>query len=322
MVVGYSLGNRSESENEIQVLGEDENNVLTYSKALPIFLSGMSREIYPYIGTNKKRSLTVPYSTIKSTKQARTNGVREAYYVTGERPDKYTQIRSTLDLWGFGSYLDYLYTVCELGFLEGLIPVLDVGFLSPQEMKRLSEICALIKIVFEKTSSSGADEEGKKNFERKFDLQTKSLEWAGKLQIPTVSGIVVGQGETKKERKTYLERIAGVHRRHGTIHEVILQNFVPKPDSKKKQKQPPTKTLMLETAEMAMAILPDDISIIVPIALNPDIEDFIKGFDRTKGDKFSGGAHTRRKRTASARNRKRTTRKHRKRGKKTRKLRK
>jgi hypothetical protein len=37
------------------------------------------------------------------------------------------------------------------------------------------------------------------------------------------------------------------------------------------------------------------------------IEDFIKNFDRTKRQKFSGGARTRRKRPASARNRKRTT---------------
>ena len=53
-----------------------------------------------------------------------------------------------------------------------------------------------------------------------------------------------------------------------------------------------------------------------------DLEDFIKGFDKTKRDKFSGGARTRRKRPASARNRKRTTRKRGRRGKKTRKVRK
>jgi hypothetical protein len=53
-----------------------------------------------------------------------------------------------------------------------------------------------------------------------------------------------------------------------------------------------------------------------------DIEDFIKNFDRTKRQKFSGGARTRRKRPASARNRKRTTQKRGRRGKKTRKVRK
>lgn len=53
-----------------------------------------------------------------------------------------------------------------------------------------------------------------------------------------------------------------------------------------------------------------------------DLEDFVKNFDRTKREKFSGGARTRRKRPASARNRKRTTRKRGRRGNKTRKVRK
>ena len=38
-------------------------------------------------------------------------------------------IQSTLELWGFNSYVEYLYTMCELGFLEGLIPVIEFDFL-------------------------------------------------------------------------------------------------------------------------------------------------------------------------------------------------
>ena len=46
-------------------------------------------------------------------------------------------IRLKLDLWGFSSYADYLYTVAEICFLEGLIPVIDAGVLTPTELKKL-----------------------------------------------------------------------------------------------------------------------------------------------------------------------------------------
>ena len=79
----------------------------------------------------------VPYSTIKLCKHARLEGAREVMYISGERPDKFPHVRALLDLWGFESYVDYVYTVSELGFLEGFIPVVELGFLSPVELKRL-----------------------------------------------------------------------------------------------------------------------------------------------------------------------------------------
>ena len=71
--------------------------------------------------------------------------VREAHYEVFHRPDRSTSLRAMLDLWGFDSYVNYLYTVCELGFLEGVIPVVDFGFLTPDEMKHLSEVASIIK---------------------------------------------------------------------------------------------------------------------------------------------------------------------------------
>jgi FO synthase len=57
----------------------------------------------------------------------------------------------------------------------------------------------------------------------------ETIRAAGELRIPFTSGILVGIGESPDERIAALEALAEVHREHGHLQEVILQNFVPHP---------------------------------------------------------------------------------------------
>jgi FO synthase len=59
------------------------------------------------------------------------------------------------------------------------------------------------------------------------ERRLETIRAAGELQIPFTSGILVGIGETARERIESLEAIAALHAEHGHIQEVILQNFVP-----------------------------------------------------------------------------------------------
>ncbi|MFC1755300.1 7,8-didemethyl-8-hydroxy-5-deazariboflavin synthase subunit CofG [Thermoproteota archaeon] len=286
MVVGYSLGHKNNPEEEIKVLGEDEPNIITYSGCVNFVLSRLCRNECPYCDFQGKDKLTVPYSIIKMAKTARANGIRAAFFEAGERPDTFPFVRSTLDLWGFSSYLDYVYTVCELVFLEGLIPIIDIGFLTPTEMKKLSEICALIKIMLDPCEKNRIQSNDKVQ-EKKHELRIKSLQWAGKLKFPVITGLLVGSGETKAQRVEALETIAAIHKEYGHVHEVLLQNFIPPPGSAFANKGA-SRELMLETVKLAFHILPDDISIIVPIACNPEFKDFINAGIRDLGRIFKG----------------------------------
>jgi FO synthase len=51
------------------------------------------------------------------------------------------------------------------------------------------------------------------------------MEDAGRLAIPFTTGILVGIGETARERAASLFAIREVHRRYGHVQEVIVQNF-------------------------------------------------------------------------------------------------
>lgn len=297
MVVGYSLGNRNDPDNDIQVLGEDDDNVLTYTRSLNVVLTRMCRNECPYCSFQKKDNLAVPYSTIRRAKDARATGAREALVAAGERPDRFAHIRSVLDLWGFESYLDYMYTVCELGFLEGLIPVLEVGFLSPPELKRLQEICALVKVMLDSTDANNYQKLHPKSPGKKMSIRLKVLEWAGKLSFPAVTGIMVGIGENKTHRKDALNEIAGVHQTYGNVHEVLIQNFVTQKGTKFEKHSSTDEKLLLETVELARNILPDDVPVTVPIEYVSNIENFIKAGVRdlgriTEGTPLFGGGHS------------------------------
>ena len=52
---------------------------------------------------------------------------------------------------------------------------------------------------------------------------------AGELRIPFTSGILIGIGETARERVEALLALRALHEAHGHIQEVIVQNFRAKP---------------------------------------------------------------------------------------------
>src|SRR6185437_3925657 len=51
---------------------------------------------------------------------------------------------------------------------------------------------------------------------------------AGRARVPFTTGILVGIGETRRERLDALLAIQAAHARHGHVQEVIVQNFLPK----------------------------------------------------------------------------------------------
>ena len=100
-------------ELDVKVLGENEKNIVTYSLALTLPVTRFCKNACVYCNFSKNESLVIPYSTIKHSKLARNKGAREIYLVGGERPDTSQIIRTDLDLWGFNSYVDYLYNLAE-----------------------------------------------------------------------------------------------------------------------------------------------------------------------------------------------------------------
>ena len=98
----------------------------------------------------------------------------------------------------------------------------------------------------------------------------ETLRLAGELRVPFTTGILIGIGETREERIEALEAIAALHREHGHIQEVIVQNFRAKPGTKMAAHAEPSLDDLLWTAAVARLVLPADVHVQCPPNLSYD----------------------------------------------------
>jgi FO synthase len=92
---------------------------------------------------------------------------------------------------------------------------------------------------------------------------------AGELRIPFTTGILIGIGETARERVESLLAIRDLHAKHGHIQEVIVQNFLPKPGTDMAEHPEAGDRLELQTAAVARLLLGERWNIQAPPNLNP-----------------------------------------------------
>lgn len=256
-----------------------DKNIVTYSRSMTVNLSRICANVCSYCNYPQNKldqsgyELIVPYSTIKLCTAARKQGVKEVRFVSGDRPDNFAAVRARLDLWGFQSYIEYVYTVCELVFLEGLIPSIEIGYVTKEELaiiRRMSTaIVCMLDTVDDHILTKYAPE-------RTLNSRLEVIKYAGEGKVPVTTGILVGMGESIKSRKDAMEIIKHMHEKYGNIQNVVIQNYVPAKGNLASIKQYPTRKEMLDTVEMARKVLPEDIAITVPAVYNQEILPFIK----------------------------------------------
>src|SRR5437763_905603 len=113
----------------------------------------------------------------------------------------------------------------------GLLPHLNPGVMSWEDMARLKHVSASMGIMLE-TSSERLSAKGGPHFgspDKVPAVRLRTIEDAGRLSIPFTTGILVGIGETLRERAESLFALKGLHATYRHIQEVIVQNFLAKP---------------------------------------------------------------------------------------------
>ena len=88
-------------------------------------------------------------------------------------------------------------------------------------------------------------------------LRLKTIADAGKLGVPFTTGILIGIGETLRDRVDSLLAIKRLHDEYGHIQEVIIQNFRAKPRIPMAHWPEPDSGDMLRTLAVARLLLRD-----------------------------------------------------------------
>ena len=197
-------------------------------------------------------------------------GCHEALFTLGERPElRYPAAAQWLAEGGYGSTVDYLVTACRTVLAEtGLLPHANAGALGRDELAALRPVSASQGMMVESLDAGLACHRGSPDKTPERRLAT--LEEAGRLAIPFTTGILVGIGEDRPARLAALEAIAESHRRHGHVHEVIVQNFLPKPGTAMHGAPPCPPEEYLWTVAAARLVLPDDVHLQAPPNLTDD----------------------------------------------------
>ena len=177
-----------------------------------------------------------PDEILEIARQGAEMGCLEALFTLGDRPeDRWPEAQEWLDEQGYDSTLAYVRAMAVRVLEEtGLLPHLNPGVMSWEELNRLKPVSPSMGMMLETTSRRLFETRGLAHFgspDKDPDVRLRVLEDAGRLSIPFTTGLLIGIGETLAERAESIFALRRVARQYGHVQEVIVQNFRAKPDT-------------------------------------------------------------------------------------------
>jgi len=256
-------------------------DTVTYSRKVFVPLTMLCRDHCHYCTFAKPPAkLGAPFLTpeevVAIAEAGRRAGCKEALFTLGDRPeDRYEEARDWLAERGYAGTLDYVRAVAIRVIEEtGLLPHLNPGVMTYEELARLKHVSASMGIMLE-TSSTRLSEKGGPHFgspDKEPSVRLRTIEDAGRLAVPFTTGILVGIGETARERAESLFAIRDLHRRYRHVQEVIVQNFRAKPGTAMHDAPEPGEQEFLAAVATARVVLGPHVSVQAPPNLSDEAQ--------------------------------------------------
>jgi FO synthase len=249
------------------------STVVTYSPKVFIPLTKLCRDVCHYCTFARpprrgERAYLTAEEVLEIARAGAAAGCKEALFTLGDKPERrYRVAREELAALGCETTIEYLVQMCALVLEEtGLLPHANPGVMTRDELAALREVTAsqgiMLETLADRLSARGGPHFGSPDKRPAARLETIRL--AGELRIPFTTGILIGIGETRAERVEALAAIAALHREHGHIQEVIVQNFRAKPGTKMASHPEPSLDELLWTAAVARLVLPAGVHVQCP----------------------------------------------------------
>ena len=248
-------------------------NLVTYSPKVFIPLTKLCRDVCHYCTFARppiegRRAYLSIDEVLDVARAGAAAGCREALFTLGDKPElRYRIARDELAAMGYATTVEYL-TAAAKAVLEqtGLLPHINPGILSGDEIDRLRDVAPSMGIMLESTSARlgepGMPHHGSPDKDPAVRLAM--LEEAGRRKVPFTTGLLIGIGETWQDRADTLLAIRDAHERWGHIQEVIVQNFRAKAGTPMLDHPEPSTAEMLGTVALARLVLGADMSVQAP----------------------------------------------------------
>ena len=225
------------------------------------FAKAPARVDHPYLEIDEVVALA---------RQGAEKGCSEALFTLGERPElRYDVAQEWLREHGYDSTVAYIVAAARAVLDEtGMLPHINAGAMYRDELAMLRTVSASQGMMIETLRSDLEAHRLAPDKEPSRRLHT--LESAGELRIPFTTGILVGIGETRRDRLDALYAIAASAERYGHIQEVIVQNFLPKPGTLMADHPAAPFEEFMWTIGAARIILPPSVHLQAPPNLTDD----------------------------------------------------
>lgn len=262
-----------------EVRDRSKGKVVTFSPKIFVPLTNLCRDFCGYCTFRKApdepgaKTMTID-EVLRVVRQGKLLGCTEVLFSLGDKPEAiYPEMKQFLTREGYHRTLNYLYQACRTVLEETeLLPHANPGVMGRADLQRLKEVNVSLGLMLENISDR-LMLAGGPHFnapDKKPVVRFRCMEEAGKLRIPFTTGILIGIGETWKERIDSLFAIRDLNRRHGHIQEVIVQNFRVKPDIPMRDHPNASYDDMQKTIAIARLIFGGDMNIQAPPNLTPE----------------------------------------------------
>jgi FO synthase len=261
----------------LTVLGFGET--VTYSRKVFIPLTQLCRDVCHYCTFAKApRHLKQPYlgadDVLAIARAGQAADCKEALFTLGDQPEaRYSAARAALDAAGVATTLEYLERMARLVLQEtGLLPHLNPGVMSTADLQRLRPVSASMGLMLE-SASERLCQRGGPHFgspDKAPAVRLATLRAAGELRVPMTTGLLIGIGETRRERIESLLALRSIQDEHGHLQELIIQNFRAKPGTKMAGAAEPDLQEQLWTIAVTRLLFGSGLSIQAPPNLQPE----------------------------------------------------
>jgi FO synthase len=240
--------------------------LVTYSPKVFIPLTKLCRDVCGYCTFARpprrgERAYMSEDEVLAVARAGAAAGCREALFTLGDKPElRYRVARDELAALGCSTTFEYLTRACRLVLEEtGLLPHVNAGVMTQADVRALREVSASQGLMLETTAARLAERGGPHwaSPDKLPASRLATIEAAGEARVPFTTGILIGIGETGRERLETLLAIRELDERFGHIQEVIIQNFRAKPGIPMSTWPDPSTGDMLRTVAVARLLLGD-----------------------------------------------------------------